>query len=101
MDRRRAESAYFQYAILKVVSWYPNMFDISNLALHGDLQDVLPKVTEVYHGVFMSTYARKYIPCLNTGIGSMGAPGAGAPMKFLSGTHTKSHFTLIPNYFLC
>ena len=24
----------------------------------------------------------------------MGAPGAGAPMRFLSGTHTKSHFAL-------
>ena len=24
----------------------------------------------------------------------MGAPGAGAPMKFPSGTHTKSHFAL-------
>ena len=33
-----------------------------------------------------------------TGVGSMGtgtgAPGAGAPMKFLSGTHTKSYFAL-------
>ena len=34
-----------------------------------------------------------------TGIGSMVAPGAGAPMKFLSGTHTKSHFAL--KCFLC
>ena len=24
-----------------------------------------------------------------TGVGSMGAPGAGAPIKFLSGIHTK------------
>ena len=31
---------------------------------------------------------------MSTGVGSMGAPGAGAPMKFLSGTHTKSHFVL-------
>ena len=31
---------------------------------------------------------------VTTGVGSMGAPGAGAPMKFLSGTHTKSHFAL-------
>ena len=31
---------------------------------------------------------------ISTGVGSMGAPGAGAPMKFLSGTHTKSHFAL-------
>ena len=31
---------------------------------------------------------------LSTGIGSMGAQDAGAPMKFLSGTHTKSHFAL-------
>jgi hypothetical protein len=63
MDRRRAEAAYFQYAILKVVSWYPDMFAMSKLALHSDLQEVLPKVTEVYHGVFMRTYARKYTPC--------------------------------------
>ena len=62
MDHRRAEAAYFQYAILKVVSWYPNMFDMSNLALHSDLQGVLPKVTVIYHSVFMSTYARKYTP---------------------------------------
>ena len=29
-----------------------------------------------------------------TGVGSMGAPDAGAPMKFLSGIHTKSHISL-------
>ena len=28
--------------------------------------------------------------CSCTGVGSMGAPGASVPMKFLSGTHTKS-----------
>ena len=32
--------------------------------------------------------------CVGTGVGSMGAQGAGAPMKFLSGTHTKSHTLL-------
>ena len=32
---------------------------------------------------------------IHTGVGSMGAPGAGAPMKFLSGTHTKSHFAYV------
>ena len=31
---------------------------------------------------------------MTTGVGSMGAPGAGAPMKFLSGIHTKSYFAL-------
>ena len=34
-----------------------------------------------------------------TGVGSMGASGAGAPVKFPSGAHTKSHFAL--NCFLC
>ena len=36
---------------------------------------------------------------LSSDIESMGAPGAGAPMKFLSRTHTKSYFAL--NCFLC
>ena len=41
------------------------------------------------------------IPCMCdttvtqfTGVGSMDAPGAGAPVKFLSGIHTKSYFAL-------
>ena len=36
---------------------------------------------------------------LSTGVGSMGEPGAGAPMKFPSGIYIKSHFAL--NCFLC
>ena len=35
-----------------------------------------------------------------TGVGSMGAPGAGAPMKFLSGTHTYK-VTLCLELFSC
>ena len=35
-----------------------------------------------------------------TGVRSMGALGAGEPMKSLSGTHTKAHFAL-KYFYLC
>ena len=57
LDRRRAEAAYFQYALLRVASWYPHLFKISDLTLHKNLGGALHKVTTVYHEAFMDTYA--------------------------------------------
>ena len=43
------------------------------------------------------THNTEFSECKNffcTGVGSMGAPGAGAPMKFLSGTQCHTAITL-------
>ena len=42
------------------------------------------------NSIIAASYANLKAHAHNTGVGSMGAPGAGVPMKFLSGTHTKS-----------
>ena len=55
------ESAYFQYAVLRVVSWYPKMFDLNDLPLHSSLIATLLKVTSTYHGAFMEMYAGMYM----------------------------------------
>lgn len=60
LDRRRAEAAYFQFAILRVASWYPDLFKVSNLPLHSSLPNTLTKVTRDYHGAFMDKYASTY-----------------------------------------
>ena len=53
----------------------------------------IPKVNIMSdHQQLLSSHAQ-FLAESVTGVGSMGAPGAtGAPMKFLSGTHTKLHF---------
>ena len=60
LDRRRAEAAYFQYAVLRVASWYPHLFNLFKLPLHSKHVTILSDVTEVYHGAFMELYAGIY-----------------------------------------
>lgn len=60
LDRRRVEDAYFQYAILKVSSWYPEKFSLCKLPLHHNTQSTILDVTTVYHGLFIDTYASKF-----------------------------------------
>lgn len=57
LDRRRAEDAFFQYAILKAASWYPDYFNIQDLPLHASTMKTVTKFTEKYHGAFMDRYS--------------------------------------------
>ncbi len=57
VDRRRIEQVFFQYALLKVVAWYPDMFSLSTMSLHWKTTETLPQVVSVYHGAFMKKYA--------------------------------------------
>ena len=57
VDRRRIEEAFFQYALLKVIAWYPQHFSIGDLPLHAKTVHVLPSVVSTYHGAFMERYA--------------------------------------------
>ena len=34
LDRRRVEDAFFQFAVLRICSWYPDTFKSNNLVLH-------------------------------------------------------------------
>ena len=60
MDRRRLEDAHIQFALLQVVSWYPEQFHVTSLALHAQTRESLSEVSSKYHGVFMSHYASEY-----------------------------------------
>jgi hypothetical protein len=38
---RRIEDAYYQYAALRVASWYPDTFPLSDLPLHAATNETL------------------------------------------------------------
>lgn len=57
VDRHRVEDAFYQFALLKVVSWYPKQFDISSLAMHADIGETLSKMTQIFHDAFMQKYS--------------------------------------------
>lgn len=63
VDRRRMEDAFFQYALLRATSWYPQ-FSVSALPLHSYVESTLSKFTCAYHGAFMEKYASKYTSTL-------------------------------------
>ena len=56
-DRRRIEEAFFQYALLRVTSWYPDQLSLSSLPLHNKTTEILPSTVSVYHGAFMKRHA--------------------------------------------
>ena len=59
LDRRRAEAGHIQYAILRVVSWYPEILATEKLTLHANTDETLSTVVSLYHGAFMAHNARK------------------------------------------
>lgn len=48
LDRRRVEAAHFQYAVLRVASWYPDVLDITQLPLHSHADNTLTSVFSVW-----------------------------------------------------
>ena len=59
LDRRRVEAGHMQYAILRVVSWYPEILMAEKLPLHSNTDETLSTVVSQYHGAFMAHNARK------------------------------------------
>ena len=59
LDTRRAEAGHIQYAILRVVSWYPEILSAEKLPLHADIDVTLSAVVSLYHGAFMAHNTRK------------------------------------------
>ena len=57
LDRRRLEHAHFQYALLRVFSWYN--FDLPKYPLHEATHETLIQVTGTYYGAFMKKYSGK------------------------------------------
>ena len=60
VDRRRIEDSFFEYAILRAASWYPETFDLDKLPLHSEAKNTLSYFTTIYHGAFMAKYASMY-----------------------------------------
>jgi len=59
LDRRRVEDAYYQFSLLQVCSWYPEVFNITTLPFHGKVDLSIAKITSQYHDAFMEKYAGK------------------------------------------
>ena len=57
MDRRRLQEAFFQYALLRVASWYPKHIVLEQLWLHDDLPKTLLNITPIFHKAFTEEYA--------------------------------------------
>ena len=53
---RRLELAYFKYAALRVVSWYPNVAT-TPLIFGSNLNDFLVEFTPHYHKAFHHKYS--------------------------------------------
>ena len=68
MDRRRVEDAFFQYAALRVASWYPEHFKLPILQFHAMTTMTISNMTTVYHGAFMRKYSGTFLSmCVATG----------------------------------
>lgn len=61
LDRRRVEAGHFQFAVLQVASWYPDVFSTRRLPLHASLDETLADVVSVYRGAFMARNAGREI----------------------------------------
>lgn len=55
LDRRRLEDAHFQYALLRVASWYN--FDLASLPLHGSTHETIVHFANRYYQAFMKNYS--------------------------------------------
>lgn len=64
MDRRRFETAHLKYAVLKVVTRYPNTFQDSR-TINTTLSETIDHVTPQYYNAFTSRYSgmRAWLYC--------------------------------------
>jgi len=65
LDRRRVEDSYYQFSLLRVCSWYPDLFDIRNLPLHNRAGSSIVKITSQYHDAFMTKYSGTFLIVLS------------------------------------
>ena len=52
---------FFQYAILRVAVWYPDVFVLSQLHLHSSMLQTISKILSLYHESFMDLNSSMYI----------------------------------------
>ena len=64
LDRRRVEDAYYQYALLRICSWYPSILRIEDLPLHSNTADSIQSIMNLYHEAFMRKYCGKGYLCI-------------------------------------
>ena len=57
LDRRSLENAYFQFAILKVASWYDRK--LVDIPLHGYTKRTLIKICNIHYEAFMNRHSGK------------------------------------------
>ena len=59
LDRRRIEDGFYQYAVLRVCSWYPQHFKLEEISLHSDCDESILNIITRYHDIFMEQYSSK------------------------------------------
>ena len=59
-----------KFAILQVISWYPESLYLRDVPLNSDVNDVLEKFTSVYYDCFTTKYTGK-ITFLHTSTSNM------------------------------
>ena len=62
MDRRRLEDAHLKFAVLQVVSWYPEALTLGEVDLSSSVSECLGRVTGTYYSQFSKKYAGKRLP---------------------------------------
>ena len=62
LDRRRLEDAHIIYAVLNVMTWYPDKFGPEAKAFRpANFNEVLSRITPIYHTCFSERYAGTYV----------------------------------------
>uniref|UniRef100_A0A1X7V592 Uncharacterized protein n=1 Tax=Amphimedon queenslandica TaxID=400682 RepID=A0A1X7V592_AMPQE len=69
IDRRHLEEDFFQYALLRISSWYPKDIPLSALKLHGEFDDTLLAMAPVFHNAFQKHYSAH--ACTKPGCGKV------------------------------
>lgn len=59
LDRRRLELAFYQYAVLRFVDFYPDILALSELPLHSE---TLIKITPILSRSFTAKFLSKSLP---------------------------------------
>ena len=57
MDRRRLEDAHLKFAVLQVISWYPDSLHLTEVPITSSVNEMLKTFTSTYYNLFNAKYA--------------------------------------------
>ena len=57
MDRCRLEDAHLKFAVLQVISWYPDLLHLKEVPMTSSVNEMLKTFTSSYYTLFTAKYA--------------------------------------------